>query len=452
MRYLLLIILLFFCLIITSFDFYSIIAVLLSLFFFYEFLLNSNNRIAFKEFLVCLYSFNYLLAPVFTFHLPQDLINYPIKLTSNEYFSLIIPAMLLFYLGLNTIKTTLFEFKKIDLEIITILNEPILKKMVYIGILLNLLSSSFSGEISFFIYLLSMLRFVGAFSLFYINKEKFIIFIASVILLEMLNASLSGMYHDFLIWGIFLGLIFFYTVKPKMLNKLLFISFALFFILFIQSLKTIYRNNVWFGNQESNISSVISSSQDAINVANINSESNYLGTLNRVNQAWIFASTVDNLKTSNNFQGIQHFYQYFESALLPRFLAPNKLESGNKDLFNKFSGHQISSGTSMGLGIFADGYIAFGKWGLWITAFIFGLVFVGIFEMVEFWSKISPFFIFFLFPILFYAVRPDCELQTIFGHIVKSTLVYGLLVIFLRKYFKKQIEFIKFNNQINLKT
>jgi len=438
--------------ILSEYDFYSITAILVTLFFLNNLLLNSNNIIAFKEFLIFLYSFNYLLAPAITFYLPPDLIIYKIKLSSNEYFSLMIPAILLFYFGLNSIKTSLFKFNKIDFEIITILNEPILKQMVYIGVFLNFFSNSFSGGFSFFIYLLSMLRFVGAFSLFYINREKYSKILIFVMLLSMLNAFLAGMYHDFVMWSIFFGLVFFYTSKPTILYKTLFILIAIISILFIQSLKSIYRSNVWFGNNEANISTILFSSQEAVSNGNLSSESNYLSTLNRTNQAWIFASTVNNLNSTNDYQGISHFYQYFESALLPRFLSNSKLESGNKDIFNRFSGHEISSGTSMGLGVFADGYIAYGKWGLWITSFIFGLIFVIIFSIVESWAKISPFFLFFLFPILVYAIRPDCELQTILGHIVKSLLVYGLLVTYYKKYFKKQIQILQFNNQANLIT
>jgi hypothetical protein len=297
-----------------------------------------------------------------------------------------------------------------------------------------------------------MLRFVGAFSLFYINREKYSKILIFVMLLSMFNSFLAGMYHDFVMWSIFFGLVFFYTIKPTILYKTLFILIAIISILFIQSLKSIYRSNVWFGNNEANISTILSSSQDAVNNGNLTSESNYLSTLNRSNQAWIFASTVNNLNSTNDYQGISHFYQYFESAFLPRFLSNSKLESGNKDIFNRFSGHEISSGTSMGLGVFADGYIAYGKWGLWITSFIFGLIFVIIFSIVESWAKISPFFLFFLFPILVYAVRPDCELQTILGHIVKSLLVYGLLVTYYKKYFKKKIQILQFNNQANLIT
>ena len=76
-----------------------------------------------------------------------------------------------------------------------------------------------------------------------------------------------------------------------------------------------------------------------------------------------------------NFQGLTNVNKYLEAAILPRFLAPNKIKAGSQEIFNNFSGHFINEGTAMGLGIFADGYIAYGTWGVYIFGFALGLIF-----------------------------------------------------------------------------
>jgi hypothetical protein len=97
----------------------------------------------------------------------------------------------------------------------------------------------------------------------------------------------------------------------------------------------------------------------------------------------------------------------------------------------------------MGLGILADGYIAYGFYGALIFAFALGLIFSIVFNTVEGWSKLSPFFVLFIFPILNYAVRADCETQTIMTHLVKGTLVFGLVIAYYkRRYFKKRQSFL----------
>ena len=119
---------------------------------------------------------------------------------------------------------------------------------------------------------------------------------------------------------------------------------------------------------------------------------------------------------------------YAEAAFLPRILAPDKLMSGDKKIFNSFSGHQIDQNTTMGLGVFADGYIAYGYWGVMFFTFGLGLLFNITFRIVESWAKSSEFSVLMVMPFLNYAIRPDCELQTTINHLVKGLIVFGILV------------------------
>jgi len=199
--------------------------------------------------------------------------------------------------------------------------------------------------------------------------------------------------------------------------------------------KVIYRSEVWNGEKEATIGNAYELGSKQANSDVILGEENLLGTLNRGNQAWIFASTVDNMDKKMNFQGLTNVNKYLEAAILPRFLAPNKIKAGSQEIFNNFSGHFINEGTAMGLGIFADGYIAYGTWGVYIFGFALGLIFSLTFKLVERWSKISPFYVLLLLPLLNYAVRPDCELQTTINHLAKGIILYGFLVYLTRKRF-----------------
>jgi len=205
----------------------------------------------------------------------------------------------------------------------------------------------------------------------------------------------------------------------------------------------VYRAATWSGDREASLSTALDVAETNTNLESLTGEDNLLSTLTRSNQAWIFSSTVDNMNRYQNFQGFTNVQLYTEAALLPRFLAPNKIQSGDKEIFNKFSGHEINAGTSMGLGIFADGYIAYGAWGVALFGFALGLLFSITFKVVENWTKISPFFMLFLFPILNYAVRPDCETQTTINHLVKSMFIYWLLVMAYRRYFGQKLMVLK---------
>jgi len=251
----------------------------------------------------------------------------------------------------------------------------------------------------------------------------------------LFKGFISGMYHDAIIWLIFFALYFVYTSKPSFRFKFVGSLVLTALVLFIQAIKHNYRADVWYGEKKASFRTVFDVGAKQANSAVLIGTENLLSTLERGNQAWIFASTVDNMDRNKNFQGLTNVNKYLEAAILPRFLAPNKIKSGDREIFNQFSGHTLNEGTSMGLGIFADGYVAYGSWGVYIFGFALGLIFSLTFKLVERWTKVSPFHVLLLLPLLSYAVRPDCDLQTTINHLFKGILLYGFLVFLTRKRF-----------------
>jgi hypothetical protein len=383
-----------------------------------------------------LYALNYLVSPSITFLLGEKITIYNLKLSPEVYFNLAIPGFGLFYAGIFGLKTNLFNPNFSSINISTIINEKLLKKVTFFAILSSLLTSFLPGELAFVVYLFSLIQYVAAFSLFALNPQKNFVWPIITLIFVLYKSFLAGMYHDAIMWLLFFAIIFIYIKKPTLKIKLVGLFFAIIFILFIQSIKQSYRQEVWFGGKEASIATVSEVGYSKANTDIILGEENLLGSLTRSNQAWIFASTVENMDRNKNFQGLTIVYKYLEASLLPRFLAPDKIKSGEKEIFNTFSGHTISSGTSMGLGIFADGYIAYGAVGVYIFGFALGLIFALTFKLVESWTKISPFYVLLIFPLLNYAVRPDCELQTTINHLSKGILLYGLIVWYTKNKFR----------------
>jgi hypothetical protein len=324
------------------------------------------------------------------------------------------------------------DYSKVDQS--AILNKDFLIKVVVVGLLLRITSSIIPGEIGFVIYLIAMVRFVAAFALFSLSKRLWY-YSAVVLFLELAYALVAGMYHDALMWVVFFALYYIYANKPSLRLKLIGAGSLILLVLLIQAIKFSYREAAWQDASKQNLSTVTTIASEKASADVLLGEENLLSSLNRSNQAWIFASTVDNIEKTKNFQGLTNVNKYLEAALLPRFLAPDKLKSGDKVIFNEFSGHIINENTSMGLGIFADGYIAYGALGVYIFGFVLGLIFALTFKLVERWSKISPFYVLLLLPLLNYAVRPDCELQTTINHLAKGIILYGFLVYLTRKRF-----------------
>jgi hypothetical protein len=407
---------------------YLIISFILVVYIGIKLFLNSNTIFVFREWVLFLYAWNYLLAPILTYQFYDNDVSYPMKIKADQYFSLMIPGFLLFYIGMYAFKSNIFKPSFSKIREYSVPNESMLKSAVFIGVLLKLFSGALPTSLSFVFYLFSLIRFVGAFSLYNVSPKKYYFYVIIVLGFEFYQAIMIAMFHDAIMWFVFFLLFLVYVNKPSITSKIIGLSIFIFIILFIQLLKGEYRQSTWSGERKAGLKTAIELFQANKNDNVLTNENNLRGTLNRSNQAWILASTINNMETYKDFQGMNNVLNYLKAALLPRFLAPNKITSGNQEHFSKFSGHEIGENTSMGLGIFADGFIAYGIWGLWIFGFALGLIFSLSFKLVERWSKISPFYVLFLLPMLNYAARPDCETQTTINQISKSILMFGGLV------------------------
>jgi hypothetical protein len=388
-------------------------------------IIDSSSVFAFREWALFLYALNYLFSPAITYQFDQAMLAYPMKINAIEYYSIAIPGFFSLYSGMYILKTRIFVPRIDLLKEDAKNNKSLLFYFVFIGLIFKFIGPFFPGEFAFLIYLISSIRFVGAFALFTIDSKKYWKFVAMLLFIELYFAGIGGMYHDAVMWVLFFALYFVYTTKPPLSLRLIGLCVIIVLVLFIQGLKGVYRSKV-NDTGESNIGLVLETSIEVSD--DIGSDDNLLSSLNRGNQAWIFASTKERMDRIGDYQGLNILGIYLESALLPRIIAPDKIMSGDKKIFNEFSGHLINQGTSMGLGVFADGYIAYGFWGVMFFSLGLGFVFNLTFKVVESWANVSEFYVLMVLPLLNYAVRPDCELQTTLNHLTKGLFLFGILV------------------------
>lgn len=403
---------------------------------------NLNKGIAFREYILVMYGLNYLFSPALQYHLPtQDYSIYRMRISEAEYFSLAIPAILSLQLGLYAIKNKILTVSFSLTPYQSYLNESMLKKWLIAGVIFNFAQYYFPGDLAFVAYLLAGLRYIAVFGLFIIDRRKYKWYLLIVLFLEIAHALREGMFHDMVLWILFFGMIWTYLKKPSQAAKLGLGVIVIVCLNILQVSKEGYRAQLSVGNSGfSTFSSSVAKNTEGEGFFSI---TNFGNSIIRANQGWIFSSTIKNINTTQNFQQLALVKKYAEAAFMPRFLAPDKIKAGDKEIFNQYSGAKIGGNTSMGLGILADGYIAYGTLGVMIFAFVLGLMCASIFKIVQGWCKLTPFFVLFIFLILNYAVRADCETQTILTHIVKGLIVFGLLVGSYKRYFHRQASFAK---------
>ena len=153
----------------------------------------------------------------------------------------------------------------------------------------------------------------------------------------------------------------------------------------------------------------------------------------RINQGFILTNIMNTVPEKVPFENGKELMKILEAAVLPRIIAPNKLNAGDRTIFMKYSHIPLAPGTSMALGAMGDAYINFGVLGGCIFMFCFGLLFSEVLNRFYHFSKVYPFLLLFTPLVFYYPMRPDCELQTTLGHLVKSCFLIYMLLIFWKK-------------------
>jgi hypothetical protein len=354
------------------------------------------------------------------------------------YFSYVIPATIMFIIGLKIKfnRDVADEFININLlkEYVKN-NQQIMYIFIVIGFVSSLISPFFSTEIGFVFTLLGSFKFVGLFMII-LGDNKLKPLSLFVVLSSIILSSLGqAMFHDLIIWMLFMGSIFSIKYKPsnylKFMLAVIFISIAIF----IQLLKGDYRESTWKEGKEGNVTNFAATTK-------AKSDQNDLFTLEklkqsniRINQGFIITNIMTNVPEKENYSKGKELMQILEAAILPRVIAPNKLNAGDRFFFMKWAGFPIAAGTSMGLSSMGDGYINFGKFGGMVFMFCLGLLFSYVVSV--FYKHSFEYPILFLFPTLvfYYPMRADCELQTILGHLFKSCFLIFVVLKIWKNYF-----------------
>lgn len=360
---------------------------------------------------------------------------YKMRITEVEYFSYAIPAVLSFIIGLH-IRAGKLEGEVVDVEKIKAFSENH-KNLPYIfiaiGFVSSIISEFFSTELAFVFYLLGGFKFVGLFiiiiSSYKLKPLPLIIVIGSII-----SSSLGmGMFHDLLTWLIFTGIVLAIKYKPKFAVKLaITISFFIVAIV-IQQIKGSYRETVWEGSEEGGVDAFSNAyekrSDEIFEFAAL------APSIVRINQGFIITNIMSTVPAKIPHSNGYELYQILEAAFLPRIIATNKLTAGNREIFMKYSGMRIAKKTSMGLSSLGDAYINFGVFGGCIFMFFLGMLFSEVLKGFHKYGKKFPVLLLFTPLVFYYPIRPDCELQTIMGHLVKSCFLIFILVSLWKKYF-----------------
>jgi hypothetical protein len=372
----------------------------------------------------------FLVGPTFAYNGAEqyNYFMYKMRVPELDYFAYAMPAVLSFIVGLHVTAGQL-EGEKVNEKRIQLFvnNNP---KIPYIFIIVGFIGSFAStvvpSELAFLLYLVGSLKFIGLFLIILSDKPLKTVYLY-IIGASIISSSLSeGMFHDLLTWVIFIASVVGIKYKVGAQTKLIGAVTFLIIVILIQSLKSSYRKAI--ETEGASLETMANVYEEESQHENLFSLRRIAANNTRINQGFIITNIMITVPDKVPYSNGSEMMDVIEAAVLPRFLAPNKLMAGDNALFTKYSGIRITIDTSMSLSSLGDAYLNFGAFGGCIFMFFLGLFYSSVLKIFQKNSGKYPVLILFTALVFYYPIRPDAALQTILGHVVKSLFVIFMII------------------------
>ncbi len=365
-----------------------------------------------------------LVGPVFAYNGINEIqyFKYRMQVPENEYYAYAIPACVLFILGLHILSRLRGEIVNVtNVQAFVKKNPNLMYWFIGVGFVASIFTSNIVTTFGFVFYLIAGFKYIGTF-LVILGVKKLKIWPIVLVFGGILLSSLSStMFHDLITWVVFLAAVMCIKFKPSIWIKTILATVFLIIIVVLQQVKQTVRSANAYQNVDNN------AILDAVKSQNKSGElfdETALGRSTvRINQGFIVTHVMRHVPAREPYANGAELYRIFEAAILPRFLAPNKLNAGDNSLVYQYAGIRLNENTSMSLSALGDGYANFGLVGG--SLFMFGLGLLFNLVLIGFYKKSLkiPIIIIFLPLVFYYPIRPDTALQTSLGHLFKTSFV-----------------------------
>lgn len=420
-----------------GFIFQSSLSIALFIGFFFHLLNRIGKDIPIKELMTLMLSLQLLISPLFTYHYFHNKMEFPMLIGEEYYITFVLSYIILFSFGLfiPIIKTST-TFNSIDIPI-NYQNGKIGLALIIFGFVSFYLGKFMPASFRFVFYLFSYARLIGALIVLFSNlKSRYLLF--GFTFLHFAYIIISGaIFYDLIIWAFFFYMALEIQLKSSFYRKIGFALLGLLSLVFLQSIKSDYRQKVWNEDKKedsSNIETFLSVANDANESKSVTEESSFKHLITRLNTGWIVSAVLVQVPSRQKFAEGKLLLDDLKNVLLPRFLAPNKKSVGgdeNRDKFLKYTGRRLNDDTTMRIGVLADAYINFGYLGGALLMFLFGiLINVSIaFFKYKYFNSIYYLWILFIFS---FTVRMS-DFIVIINSTFKSFLAFILIIYIIKK-------------------
>lgn len=150
--------------------------------------------------------------------------------------------------------------------------------------------------------------------------------------------------------------------------------------------------------------------------------------LDRYNQGWLISHVYVYMDGKFHPENLPKFAESLMAIALPRFLMPNKRQSGGRENIRDFTDLIITDNTSMNISTVGEGYAYFGKYGNFFFHFIIGGIFAGVLHLLMHWERIYGVGVFCIPAIFSWTIRAEADFVTGYNALFKILLLFALIL------------------------
>ncbi|MCX6239092.1 MAG: hypothetical protein NTY07_16280 [Bacteroidia bacterium] len=400
-------------------DGWSLISFVLFYFLFIKFVLDLGSEISIRHIIAIIAVLQYLVGASLGYQYDAFIADiFRMAVVRDTYFSFVLPATIAYLIGLY------FPVERYKKE--TIIKESSFYRSKGVLLIIVGFIAEFMPFLGFAGYLLAGLKYVGAFYLFASPGKPKYYWIALVFgYLFFVKTLSSGMFHEFILWGSFLVMMYYVLNPGTFWNRLTTISLGFLAIFLIQLVKPDFRAlQARSGIQENRIALFTEVLKNKIYGDELwFSPKTTASNVVRLNQGWIVAKVMHNIPANRPFANGESINESITASLLPRFISPDKAIAGGRLNMQRYAGITLNKNTSMDIGQVGEAYANYGVGGGIVFMLILGFVFNLMLAFISRKSIDISDLIFWL-PLLFLqVVKAETSLLTTLNHLVKASLL-----------------------------
>lgn len=308
-----------------------------------------------------------------------------------------------------------------------------------IGIFMGIFARYLPGGLQFFGTLFFFGSFAGLLYVYYAPRFKYKkLAIGGFTAFIIVNALASGMFTIIAYMGITIYSFFILSKKLSFFKKVVILVVAVVFMIVLQNTKGAYRMLVWRSNYQGNTIELFARLfiENLSQGGGLVEEKAFFSMYTRTNQGYNVALVMRRMPSKQPHDYGVNLGRAFASALVPRFLWPDKPEAGGKFNMKFYAGMALRGSWSTNIGPLGEAYGSFGVPGGIAYMFFLGIFIRWAYQKTFRLSRSNPLLLCWI-PVLFYQITYSAETDSlqICNSLLKSAFFVWALYKFVPTWF-----------------